>query len=47
MGSSSVFYSVGVAGLYNVSTLPEARGNRVGSVMSAIPFVMQLIRATR
>ena len=38
VGTSSIFYAVGVAGLYNVSTLPEARGNRVGSVMSAIPF---------
>ena len=38
VGTSSIIYAVGVAGLYNVSTLPEARGNRVGSVMSAIPF---------
>ena len=38
VGTSSILYAVGVAGLYNVSTLPEARGKRVGSVMSAVPF---------
>lgn len=39
VGTSSIFYAVGVAGLFNVSTLPEARGKRVGSVMSSVPFV--------
>jgi ribosomal protein S18 acetylase RimI-like enzyme len=38
VGTSSVLYGVGVAGLYNVSTLPEARGNRVGSIMFAVPY---------
>jgi ribosomal protein S18 acetylase RimI-like enzyme len=38
VSTSSILYAVGVAGLYNVATLPEARGNRVGSVMSAVPF---------
>jgi hypothetical protein len=38
VGTSSILYGVGVAGLYNVSTLPESRGKRVGSVMSAVPF---------
>ncbi len=38
VGTSSIFYAVGVAGLYNVATLPEARGKGVGSVMSAVPF---------
>lgn len=37
--SSSVFYADGVAGLYCVASMPEARGKGLGSLMSAVPLL--------
>lgn len=37
--TSSVFYADGVAGVYNVATLPEARGRRIGSMITATPLI--------
>ncbi len=39
VATSAVLYAVGVAGLYNVATLPEARGKGVGALISYAPFV--------
>jgi GNAT superfamily N-acetyltransferase len=47
VATSSMFYSDGVAGLYNVATLPETRGKGVGAVMSYAPFKDALERGYR
>lgn len=39
MATASVLYSDGVAGIYNVATLPEARGKRIGSMITAAPLI--------
>jgi len=39
VSTSSIVYSDGVAGIYNVSTLPEARGRRIGSMITAAPLI--------
>ena len=39
VATSAVLYGEGVAGLYNVATLPEARGKGVGALISYTPFV--------
>jgi len=38
VATSSILYSDGVAGLYNVATQPEARGRGVGGMISYVPF---------
>jgi len=37
--TSSVLYADGVAGIYDVATLPEARGRRMGSMITAMPLI--------
>jgi GNAT superfamily N-acetyltransferase len=39
VATSSILYSDGVAGLYNVATLPEARGRGIGGIISYVPFI--------
>jgi len=39
VATSAILYSEGVAGLYCVSTLPEMRGKRIGSIISYVPFL--------
>lgn len=47
VATSSIQYSDGVAGLYNVATLPEARGKGIGAVISHAPFIDALERGYR
>jgi ribosomal protein S18 acetylase RimI-like enzyme len=39
VATSSLFYADGVAGLYCVASMPEARGRGLGSLMSAVPLL--------
>ena len=39
VATASVFFYEGVAGLYCVATLPEARGKGIGSFVSAAPLI--------
>jgi len=39
VSTSSILYSDGVAGLYNVATLQEARGKGAGGMISYVPFM--------
>jgi len=39
VATATVLYSDGVAGIYNIATLPEARGRRMGSMMTAAPLI--------
>jgi len=39
VATASVLYSDGVAGIYNVATMPEARGKRIGSSITAAPLI--------
>lgn len=39
VSTATVLYSDGVAGIYNIATLPEARGRRMGSMMTAAPLI--------
>jgi ribosomal protein S18 acetylase RimI-like enzyme len=39
VATATVLYSNGVAGIYNVATLPEARGKGIGSMITALPLI--------
>jgi ribosomal protein S18 acetylase RimI-like enzyme len=39
VATSAILYSDGVAGIYNIATLPEARGRRMGSMITAAPLI--------
>lgn len=39
VATGSILYSDGVAGIYNIATLPEARGRRMGSMITAAPLI--------
>ena len=39
VATATVLYSDGVAGIYNVATLPESRGRRMGSMITAAPLI--------
>ena len=39
VSTTSILYDCGVAGIYNVATLPEARGKKMGSMITATPLL--------
>lgn len=39
VATSTILYSDGVAGLYNVANLPEVRRKGIGSMISYVPFI--------
>jgi hypothetical protein len=44
VSTTSILYSDGVAGIYNVATLPSARGKGMGSMITAVPLVKAIER---
>ena len=47
VATSSILYSDGVAGLYNVATMPDVRGKGIGAMISYVPYIDALKRGYR
>jgi hypothetical protein len=39
VSTASILYDCGVAGIYNVATMPEVRGKRMGSIITTTPLM--------